>query len=155
MAGASAALATSNDMARDLCQTDMVENQGAETVKIEQLRRHDNVPFVYGAADFADAQGVHFRCRVYDDRVTEVRFLVSDPSLLDGAIWSEDRPSGPTTEPTELTDAAMAPPAVEAAEPRFEKPPMEGERRLPPEGANAADDSSGGARFEKAPAPAE
>ncbi|WP_068112800.1 hypothetical protein [Tropicimonas marinistellae] len=108
--GAQAALATSNDEARALCRDELLANRGAVTVDISNLRRHNGVPYVYGTADFQDVDRVRIRCRVYDDEVREVSYLLADPALLRGVVWSEERPVGTGHTDLMLDEASMAPP---------------------------------------------
>lgn len=117
--------ATTREEAIELCTRELVDKLGAQVVRDPEVRRHDSAPFVYGSADYADATGVRFRCRVYKGKVRSVHHLVSDRSFARGWAWVDERPRGPTPaeEPDDATidEAVKAPPSV--VRPLFKRPP--------------------------------
>lgn len=127
LGGGQAAWATTDEVAVELCVSEMLRNQSAMAVVIDEVRRQNRVPFVYGDADFADAKRVHFRCRVYNEKVTSVKYLVPDPEFLTGTGWSPVRPRGADHVDLDLNEAAKAPPAAGTAEAHFEKVPTTSE----------------------------
>lgn len=123
LAGAQVAWATSDNDAVDLCNEDLLTNYGAESVQTDEVRRHDQVPFVYGTTDFADVKGVHFRCRVYNDKVTSMRYLVVDTENMVGTGWAIARPHETAPVELELDENAKAAPPTGTFEPHFEAVP--------------------------------
>ena len=117
------ALATTNEDALKICEDGMVASEGAETLTDIEVRRHDDVPFVYGTATFGDGVTVHFRCRVYQERLTSVRYLVSDPELPGGRGWSAHRPNGYQNTGIEIDEAARSAPPTADFDPHFERVP--------------------------------
>lgn len=115
--------ATTEEEAIALCTDEMMQNQGAIELRDIDFTRMRDVPYVFGNADFPDATGLHFRCRVYDERVTSVRYLVRDPEGMDQRAWVSTRPRGDETVGIVLDDAAKAPPAPAEVEPHFERVP--------------------------------
>lgn len=129
MAGVHAASATTDDEAAALCQQELTGNQGALEVRDIEVRRHverdhEGVPFVYGNADFADATRVHFRCRVFNEKVTSVSYLVKDPEFVDGRAWSKERPHGAGHHDLMLDEPAKSPPPANPVSPHFERVPQ-------------------------------
>jgi len=123
-AAAPVALATTDDQAAALCTQEMTANQGAMNLRNIAVRRHDHVPYVYGDADFSDASNVHFRCRVYEDQVRNVRYMVRNPELENGRAWSEVRPQGNEHEGLDLDEPAMMAPPAGVDLPKFELVPQ-------------------------------
>lgn len=119
----SAATSTSNDEAMALCKTEMMSGHSATDVDDLRVRRHDDVPFVYGTANFADIKSIHFRCKVFEEMVREVMYLVKDPEYVDGRAWSKDRPHGEAPSDLVLDDAAMSPPPLDHPSPHFVRVP--------------------------------
>jgi hypothetical protein len=123
LAGAQAASATSNDEAVALCTQELMSSHGAQEIRDVEVHHHDGVPYVYGNADFSDATGVHFRCRVYHEKVRTLRYLVNDPSMVNHRVWVKARPHGAAHHGLQLDDAAKAAPPLDPAEPHFERVP--------------------------------
>jgi hypothetical protein len=123
LAGAQAASATGNDEAAALCKQELMSGHGAQEIRDVKVIRHHRVPFVYGNADFSDATGVHFRCRVYNEMVRAIRYLVKNPSMASGRAWAKARPHGAEHRDLQLDDAAKTPPPLDPAEPHFQPVP--------------------------------
>jgi hypothetical protein len=123
LAGAQAASATTYDEAVALCEQELMSNHGAQEIRVTLVRRHDHVPYVYGNADFSDATGVHFRCRVYHEKVRAVRYLVKSSHMASGRAWAKARPHGAEHHDLQLDDAAKTPPPLDPAEPHFQHVP--------------------------------
>lgn len=143
-AAAPPAHATTEAEAIDLCRSAMTEGEGATDLQDIDFRWHDGVPYVYGNARFEDGVTAHFRCRVYHEQVTSIRYLVGDPEYVGVRAWSAHRPNGYTSEGIEIDEAAKAAPAPAEIEPHFETVP-----------GTATPPASGGAHFEQAPKPAD
>jgi hypothetical protein len=127
LTGAKASWATTDNAAADLCMKEMLGGQEAVSARITRVIRHDQVPFAYGDADFVDANRVHFRCRIYNDRVTSVKYLVVDPEFLTGTGWAVERPAGADHIETDLNEASMAPPPTDTTDAHFERVPAPSE----------------------------
>lgn len=122
-AGTATVKATSGEEAMALCEADLKDNYGATSVYDIGVRRHNELPFAYGDADFSDATKVHFRCKVFQGKVDAIHFLVQHP-MDDGArLWSTERPHGDEHVDMPLDDKAMAPPQVIEGSPKFERVP--------------------------------
>jgi hypothetical protein len=117
------ALATTEEEAVEICQRAMVESEGATGLADIDFRRHEDVPYVYGSATFNDGVTVHFRCRVYQEHLTSVRYLVGDPELPGGRGWSAHRPNGYSSTGIEIDEAAKSAPPTADFEPHFEGVP--------------------------------
>ncbi len=124
LAGVQAASATTKEEAIALCKQALTSDHGAQKTRDIEFRHHDDVPYVYGNADFSDAVGVHFRCRVYHEKVRSLRFLVKDPEYEDGRAWSKERPRGAAHYDLQLDEAAKSPPPHDPATPHFERVPQ-------------------------------
>lgn len=98
-----------------------------EAVSVKDLKHvhHEDVPYVYGNADFSDLKGLHFRCKIYHGKVRKVRFLVKDSEFVDGRAWAKTRPRGKEHEGLELDAAATAPPPPDPLTPHFVKVPKQ------------------------------
>lgn len=118
-----AATKTSNDEAEQLCITELTVGQSASETDVLHVRRHDNVPYVYGKADFEDINGVHFRCKVFEEKVREVMYLVKDPEYVNGRAWSKDRPRGNQHSEIVLDEPAMSAPPLDHPSPHFVRVP--------------------------------
>lgn len=118
-----AAQATTKEETIELCKAEMFEKQGAKAVASLDYRRHDRVPYVYGDASFDKVPLIHFRCRIYQGRVTSVKYLVPDPNLAGGKGWVKIRPPKHKPEDAVLDEASKAPPPETLVEPHFEKVP--------------------------------
>ena len=123
LAGAQAASATTDDEAVTLCTQALAGDHGAQRIRDIEVHHHDHVPYVYGNADFSDAVGVHFRCRVYHEKVRSFRYLVKDPEFENGRAWSKERPHGAAHNDLQLDDAAKSPPPHDPATPHFVRVP--------------------------------
>ncbi len=123
LAGAQAASATSNDEAVALCKQELMSNHSAQEIRDVKVIRHERVPFVYGNADFPDATGVHFRCKVYNNNFRELLYLVKDPTMAKGRAWVKTRPRGAEHNGLQLDDAAKMPPPLNPADPHFQRVP--------------------------------
>ena len=119
-----AAPATTKEKAAELCMQALTNDHDAQNVRDISVHHHDGVPFVYGNADFVDAVGVHFRCRVYHEKVRTLRYLVNDPQYENGRAWSKERPRDAPHYDLKLDEAAMAPPPHNPATPHFERVPQ-------------------------------
>lgn len=115
--------ATTRDEALTLCRAELTDGEGAISLNEVDFRRHDEVPFVYGDAEFADGARAHFRCRVYHNRVTSVRYLTGDRLNKGDRAWTKERPAGSEFHALELDEAARTAPAPAEIEPNFEKVP--------------------------------
>jgi hypothetical protein len=124
LASANMAAATSSEDAIALCETEMVEKRAALDIRETRVRRHDDVPYVYGTADFEDIKGLHFRCKVFMEEVKEVTYLVKDPEFVDGRAWATDRPQGAVHEGLELDEAALSAPPPVPESPHFVRVPQ-------------------------------
>jgi len=122
LVGAPGAMATTDDEAVALC-TQELTGQGALDVRNTLVRRQEQVPYVYGDADFADANAVHFRCRVFEGKVGSLRYMVKNAEYESGRAWSTERPQGDAHAGLELDEPAMTPPATEDPGPKFEMVP--------------------------------
>lgn len=123
LAGVQAAPAITNDEAVTLCTQELM-HQGSLAIHDIEVHHHDRVPYVYGNADFSDAIGVHFRCRVYHEKVRALRYLVKDPTLRKGRAWSKERPHGAARYDLQLDEAAKTPPPHDPATPHFQRVPQ-------------------------------
>lgn len=123
LAGAQVTWATSDIEAEDLCKEDLLTNYGAESVQTDEVRRHDQKPYVYGTTDFSDVKGVHFRCGVYREKVTSMRYLVVDTERARGTGWAIARPHKTAPIKIELNENAKAAPPAGTFEPHFEAVP--------------------------------
>jgi hypothetical protein len=124
MASATAALATTEAEALALCETAMRQTYGATDLRDVEFRRHHEIPYVYGTADFADVAAVHYRCRLYQEQVTSVRYLVGDPNQNEDQAWAEARPTPATHAVGAFPEAAKTMPSPPPeVEPHFEKVP--------------------------------
>lgn len=119
----SALVITSNEDARQLCITEMATVQAATDTQALHVRRHDNVPYVYGVADFADIDGIKFRCKVFEEKVREVMYLVKDPEYVNGRAWSKTRPRGAEHSALQLDEPAMSAPPLDHPSPHFVRVP--------------------------------
>lgn len=117
------ARATSSETAMELCSTEMQANRNAQAIRDLKVRRHDDVPYVYGNVDFADIKNIHFRCKVRHDALQDVRYLVSDPDYVDGRMWVDERPQGTPRESIILDEPAMAAPPLVSSGPHFIRAP--------------------------------
>lgn len=81
---ATVAVAITSEAAIALCEDEMLSEAEALSLRDLKVRRHDDVPYVYGNADFSDIKGIHFRCKIYHDKVRELRYLVKDPEYVNG-----------------------------------------------------------------------
>ncbi len=120
---AGAAAATTEAETTALCTHEMLQNQGATELRDIDFNRIREVPFLFGNADFPDAKDLHFRCRVYQGRVTSVEYLVRDPAGMDQRAWVVLRPRGADVGGLELDETAKALPAPPEVTPHFERPP--------------------------------
>lgn len=111
---AGTAHATSSETAMSVCSAEMEGNLKALDIRDLKVRRHDDVPCVYGNADFADIKNIHFRCEVRRDTLQEVRYLVKDPEFSNGRMWVTERPQGKAQQEILFLDepAMSAPPPV-------------------------------------------
>lgn len=125
--GAAGAPAFATTDAEDLqmCKTRLIEEHGATSVRDLKHVHHEDIPYVYGNADFSDINGLHFRCKIYHGKVRKVRFLVKDPEFVDGRAWAKDRPHGQEHEGLEMDAAAAAPPPLDHPSPHFVRVPQE------------------------------
>ncbi|NDV63607.1 hypothetical protein G0Q06_14190 [Puniceicoccales bacterium CK1056] len=118
-----AATSTSNDEAKKLCVAELTAGQSATETEVVHVRRHDDVPYVYGKANFEDINGLHFRCKVWKEKVREVMYLVKDPEYVNGRAWSKKRPHGNTHKDVVLDEPAMSPPPLDHPSPHFVRVP--------------------------------
>lgn len=120
---AGTARTTTSETAESLCVREMEINQKALAIRDLKVRRHDDVPYVYGNADFDDIKNLHFRCKVRRDALQDVRYLVKDPEYVDGRMWVSDRPQGNAHENFVLDEPAMSAPPPVSSGPHFIRPP--------------------------------
>ena len=102
-----------------MCKHVLKTQVEALEVRDLQVHFHGHLRFVYGNADFDDIAGVHFRCRVFDERVRELWYLVKSPNVRDGRGWARKRPHGAEHEGLELDKAAISTPTPIAPSPHF------------------------------------
>ena len=107
-----------------LCEGELKNNYSATSVYEVGVRRYHELPFVYGDADFSDATKVHFRCKVFQDKVESIHFLVQHPMDDNARLWSTERPHGDQHVDLPLDDKAMAPPQYIEGSPVFERVPQ-------------------------------
>ncbi len=124
LASANMASATSNEDAMSLCETKMVKENAALNIRDIRVRRHEDLPYVYGTADFEDAKGIHFRCKVFREKVEKVSYLVKDPEFVNGRAWATERPRGAAHEGLTLDEAALSPPPPAPESPHFVRVPQ-------------------------------
>ena len=122
------AFATSDEQAAELCKDKMLNQEGALDVRDVHVRRrvdprNEKVPYAFGTADFSDAKGVHFRCRVFQEKAYEVKYLVKDPELEGARGWSTDRSHQDEHHGINLDEAAKSLPPTEISSPHFERVP--------------------------------
>jgi len=115
--------ATSSEIAIELCKTEMMETEEALEVRNLKVRRPEDKTFVYGDADFKDIERLHFRCRVHNDELQQIRYLVRDPDYVNGRAWAKDRPHPAKHEQFDLDEASMSAPPPIAPSPQFERVP--------------------------------
>jgi hypothetical protein len=89
--GVGTASATTDEEATTACEQ-ALRAEGAAGVGAVEVRREDRVPYVHGVADFGAAEGVRVRCRVYGGKVTSLRYLVRNPTVSEGWLWTAERP---------------------------------------------------------------
>lgn len=123
--GALPASATTDAEDLEMCKNELIEDHAATSVKDLKHVHHEDIPYVYGNADFVDIKGLHFRCKIYHGQVRKVRFLVKDPEFVNGRAWAKDRPHGPEHEGLELDAAASAPPPLDHPSPHFVRVPQQ------------------------------
>ena len=122
-AGTLAARATSGEEAEALCQTALTDKYGATAFHDVVVRRHNELPFVYGNADFSDASNVHFRCKVFQGKLEAVHFLVRHPMDQYARLWTTERPHDKEHVNMQLDEKAMSPPPTAIGSPKFERVP--------------------------------
>ena len=107
------------DRAKDVCRAEMTEERAASNLRDMKVRWRNQIPFVYGAADFDDIKNVKFFCQVNKNSVGMVRYLVRAPRAASGRAWVATRPQGSPTEELELDAAATTPPPEDVPDPKF------------------------------------
>lgn len=124
-AGSIPASATTDAEDLEMCKNILIEEHAATNVNDLKHVHHEDIPYVYGNADFKDINGLHFRCKIYNGKVRRVRFLVKDPEFVNGRAWAKERPHGPEHEGLELDAAASAPPPLDHPSPHFVRVPQQ------------------------------
>ena len=122
-------LATSDEEAAALCKNKLLNDQGALDVREVEVRRRvdpsdEAMPFAFGMADFSDAKDVYFRCRVFQDKAYDVKYLVKDPDLEGAKGWTSERPHQDEHQGVELDEAAKSAPPTAIDSPVFIRVPQ-------------------------------
>ncbi|MEQ3708083.1 MAG: hypothetical protein ABNH23_01860 [Tateyamaria sp.] len=107
------------DRAKDVCRAEMTGERAASNLRDMKVRWRNQIPFVYGAADFDDIKNVKFFCQINKNTVGMVRYLVRAPRAASGRAWVAARPQGSQTEELELDAAATTPPPADVPDPKF------------------------------------
>ena len=142
------------DRAKDVCRAEMTEQRAASNLRDMKVRWRNQIPFVYGAADFADIKNVKFFCQVNKNSVGMVRYLVRSPRAASGRAWVATRPQGTQQEELELDAAAITPPPADVPDPKFiTVPQSDGQDGLDTDSAATAPSNkdSTGAHFIQVP----
>ncbi len=63
-----------------LCKDAMAGQQSATNIRNMEAREHEDRHYAYETADFPEIDALHCRCRVRDEQVIQLRYLVSDQS---------------------------------------------------------------------------
>lgn len=142
------------DRAKDVCRAEMTGERAANNLRDMKVRWRNQIPFVYGAADFDDIKNVKFFCQINKNTVGMVRYLVRAPRAASGRAWVATRPQGSQQEELELDAAATTPPPADVPDPKFiTVPQSDGQDGLDANSAATApsDKDSTGAHFIRVP----
>ena len=103
---AAPAAAAQDRPARVICLEEMAGERGARNIRDVRQRRIDGQAYIYGTADFGDAQAIRFRCQVRGSRLGRTAFRPVVDENQERPDWASEVP-GARGEPE--PDAPPAP----------------------------------------------